>query len=396
MGAEGVKWVTNNSSPTLTRYHGASGSNTLYSPANQAAATTYFNSLAPWGVMGRVSLRPDGSVSSRCNVNTTPLQTGDNCYSDTDQTGLEQKMVYIPQFCYAIDTLTANQVWYWIGKVGDQFEKSDTSGTYTFSASDIHPAFIVDGVAKAGVYIGAYEAYNSSSVLQSVAGVAPTASTTKANFRAYAEAIGAGWELMTIQIYSALQYLFIIEYGSLYSRSVLGYGVGSGSMINTGHTTSNGNASYGTTANTTTPMSYRGVENLYGNLYKYAEGIRTDASYNVWIQPQTALHTYSDSSTLGSQSYYVNSSLTTISSSGYITGVNTGAALSWGFIPSAASGGSGSTYFCGWGNVDASNTVWMTGGSATGAPTSAEGVFGMREYAGNQAYVGARICYLPS
>ena len=127
MAAEGVKWVSNNSSPTLTRYHGASGSNTLYSPASQAVATTYFNGLAPWGSMGRVSLRPDGSVSSRCNVNTTPLQTGDNCYSDTDQTGSEQKMVYIPQFCYYCDTLTANQVWWWVGQVGDTFRKSDNS-----------------------------------------------------------------------------------------------------------------------------------------------------------------------------------------------------------------------------------------------------------------------------
>lgn len=409
MGAEGVKWVSNNSSPTLTRYHGAAGANTQYSPASQAVATTYFSGLAPWGSMGRLSLRPDGSVSSRCLTNQTSLQTaanwGDNCYSDTDQTGGEQKMVYIPQFCYAVDVLTPNQVWWWVGQVGDQFYKSDSSGTYTFSTSDIHPAFIVDGVAKSAAYIGAYEGYNSSSVLQSVAGVTPTVSTSKPNLRTYAENIGTGWELSTLQMYGALQYLYTIEYASLNSQESLGRGnTNSSAMVNTGYTTSNGNASYGTTANYTTPMSYRGVENLWGNVYKYVEGFRTDASVNVWIAAQTAAHTYSDVSTLtGGQGTavgpYVNTASVPSVTWGYINTIFTTTGtygLSWVFLAATESGGSATTYFCDETNATASRCGSFGGNWAPGGSGTAGGVYMVYGaiYTGGST-VAARLQYFP-
>jgi hypothetical protein len=430
MGAEGVKWVSNASSPTLARYHGASGSNTLYSPASQAVATTYFDALAPWGSMGRLSLRPDGSTSSRCLTHQTSLQTaanwGDNCYSDTDQTGSEQKMVYVPQFCYACDTLTANQTWWWIGQVGDTFRKSDNSGDYTFTNTgtgfeaitgntngDIHPAFIVDSVAKAGAYVGAYEGYNSSSVLQSVAGVAPTVSTTKANFRTYAEAIGAGWELYTIQQHAALQMLFTIEYASLYSGNVLGQGDSNTTTQNTGYTAmggtvSSGNASYGDNSVRTKSVSYRGVEQLWGNIEKFVEGIRTDTANGIWIAAQTRGRTYSDTSTLSPTgaggvgtvvgAYTNTGSVMPASLSGYLTAISPDSALSWMFFPSAASGGSGATYFCSNASTSAIGTSRIFNVGAHYNSTNGAGIYAI---AGNQSYTvsnpayGARLAYFP-
>jgi hypothetical protein len=362
MGAECVSWGQV-SSPTLMRYHGNGSGNTLYSPANQAAATQYFNALAPWGAMGRVSLRPDGSVASRCNINNTAMQTGDNCYSDTDDTGGEQKMVYVPQFCFYCDYVAAHNIVWWVGRVGDAFtlQASDgtfTGATHTFSTSDIHPAFIVDSVAKTGVYVSAYEGSINTNyrgtgvtVLESKAGVAPGNTQTKTVFRGYAEALGTGWELLTTQMYAAIQQLFIVEFGSFYATGSIGAGVISGAIQNTGFTAIGGanplgNATSSYVGGSVTPVSYRGIENIYGNCGTYTEGIRFDASPNIWIQPQTVLHTYSDSSTLTSQAYYVNST-DVLPATGSISNVFTTGGLGWGLFPSATSGAAYNTYICG-------------------------------------------------
>jgi hypothetical protein len=399
MGAEGVKWISNNSSPTLARYHGAAGSNTLYSPANQAAATTYFNALAPWGATGRVSLRPDGSVSSRCNVNTTSLQTGDNCYSDTDDSGGEQKMVYIPRFCYAVDTLTANQVWWWVGQIGDTFRLSDNSANYTFTTTNIHPAFIVDSMVKEGAYVGAYEAYNSSSVLKSVAGVTPTESTTPTNFRTYAQANGAGWELMTIQAMSMLKLLYIIEYANLASQSTLGYGYAAGTIQNTGTTTTYGNASYGdaTYTHNTSPLTYRGVENLYGNMYTLIEGINIKGDYMPWIAPQTNDRTTHPYAWGAFAAPYVDTTITVPSGGGFITAVDTSAANGWAFLPSVCNSGSNSTYFADYLVTATSTRLLFMGSAYNNSNVLNTGLFYIGMYATTQsaAGYGARIQYLP-
>ena len=408
MGAEGVLWASNNSSPTLTRYHGAAGSNTVYSPASQTVATTYFNALAPWGAMGRVSMLPDGTVHTRCNVNQTSLQSGagwgDYCYSDTDQTGGEQKMVYIPQFCYAVDTLTANQVWWWVGQVGDQFYKSDSSGAYTFSASDIHPVFSVNGVARQGAFVSAYEGYVSGGNLNSVAGYAPTATQTLATFRGQAQHIGTGWQLMTIQMQSALQLLFILEYATLYSGG-LGAGIGSGSLQNTGLTAgvgsgvspfvaaNYGNASYGTAARSTDPVTFRGIENLWGNERMWLEGINLKGNYMPWIAPQTTGTTYAvDTFT----SPYVDTTLTLSTLSGYTTAIATSvASYIWAFIPTTV-GGSTSTYFCNSCSIGTGNRVFAVSGGY-GESTN-KGIFWTYTYASSTtgATLGARIQYMPS
>ena len=410
MGAEGVKWVSNNSSPTLTRYHGAAGSNTLYSPASQTIATTYFSGLAPWGSMGRVSLRPDGSTSSRCVTNQTSLQTaanwGDNCYSDTDQTGGEQKLVYVSQFCYHIDILTATQVWFWVGQVGDTYRNSTNTADYTFSASDIHPAFLVGGVAKSGIYVGAYEGYISSSTLQSVAGVTPTISQTIATFRTDAEVIGVGWELTTVQSLAALQLLFILEYASLDSQAVLGNGITYDTALHvTGATTSNGNASYGTIANNTTAMSFRGVENLWGNSYMFIEGLNIKGNYDPWIVPQASVR----ATQYNSASYatpYVDTAVSIASTAACITGVFTDPTVciggNWAFIPSASSGSTYTNNYLSDEIIPATGNRIVTHGGAfdTGISSASAYHVGIFMWSlGNAtttwADVGARLMYMP-
>jgi hypothetical protein len=424
MGAEGVKWVTNNSSPTLTRYHGASGSNTLYSPANQAAATTYFNSLAPWGVMGRVSLRPDGSVASRCNVNTTPLQTGDNCYSDIDTTGSEMKMVYIPQFCYHVDQLTTNQIWYWVGAVGDTFRLSDNSGDYTFSSSDIHPAFISNTVAKSGVYVGAYEGYYNSGTtklesrggITTIADTQPTALVSITNFRTYANNNGAGWGLMMYQAWCAAALLAIIEYGSWYLRSVLSYGIsnitqnGSNNCsCNTGHTTTLGNASGqvtftsegngGATQVTTYAMSYRGIENMWGNLFQFVDGIniRAGSDYHIFTADNGTLSSTSSNGTTGAafSAPYADTSIVQLSSGNNIEMFDYTQTLKWLFIGSTG-GASTGQYTCAYQTIAATSNVLLMGGDY-GYAGAGTGPFVEKNitYNGTSRNYGARLQYTP-
>jgi hypothetical protein len=300
-------------------------------------------------------------------------------------------MVYVPQFCYAIDTLTANQVWWWVGQVGDIFRKSNNSGDYTFSPSDIHPASSVDGVTQAGAYISAYEGYNDGSNLNSVAGVTPTRTQTLATFRGQAQHIGTGWQVMTIQAQEALRTLFIIEYASL-NCGVLGSGIVSGAIQNTGGTTSYGNASYGTGANSTTPVTFRGVENLWGNERIWIEGINFKANYMPWIAPQASGATYAvDTFT----SPYVDTTITLSTLSGYTIAINTAVpAYSWTFLPTTV-GGSTTTYFCDSCSMGTGNRIYAASGGY-GESTNA-GIFWTYSYASTTsgATTGARIQYMP-
>jgi len=406
MGAEGVLWGQV-SSPTLTRYHGDASGNTVYSPTSQAAATSYFSARSPWGSMGRVSMRPDGSVASRCPVNQTSLQVannwGDNCYSDTnDDANRQQKMVYVHQFCFYIDYVAAHNIVYWVGQIGDTFtlqaaDGTFTGATYTFTSSDIHPAFSVDGVAKSGIYIGAYTAYNSSNVLQSVAGVTPTSTNaplTIANARTYAYALNSvssikNWGLTTIQTYLAVAMLCFVEYATFYVRSALGTGVLSGSLANTGGTVSYGNASYGSPT-TTVQMTYRGIEDFWGNMGYFIEGMNFKANATPFIAPQSVVNTYACDTFTG---VYADTTHTQ-PATGWVSAVYP----DWEFISSSTAGSpssSLSTYLCSNQQYATVNRVPFLGWSLSG------GLSGLFSYVAqyssvSTANLGYRIQYLPS
>ena len=295
----------------------------------------------------------------------------------------------------------------WISNaLGDSIPLQNTNlnpNTHTITAADLHPAFIVDGVAKPYALVGAYEGYISSSKLQSIAGVTPTTVQTKATHRTAAELRGAGWELMTIQMYAALQSLETIEYASLNSQTTLGNGVSTGSLINTGYTATagtapSGNASYGSTSVTTAAMSYRGVENVYANIWKFVEGLRCDTSGNYWIAPQTNALTYSDSGAPSTP--YINTGSILPAGASLPTNVYTTGALSWAFLPSAE-GGSVSTYFPDASDLAAigTNEIFIVGNAP--AMGTACGLFAIGNVASTATYysayypIGARLQYFP-
>ena len=202
-------------------------------------------------------------------VNTGSYTTG----GTANYTGSHgQVMVEIPKFWWKTDEPTSDQ-YQW--RISDEAQTGFT----------VHPAFITDGVTKDYIYMSAFEGNLSSNVLRSISGVQPTAAyNINASYsidwvRSFAQARGTGWQIQTYWGTHALQLLYLIEYADFDTQTTIGSGVvnasGSGNeSINTGATISLGNAS-GAASGTDglSSISYRGVENFWGNILKFTDGI---------------------------------------------------------------------------------------------------------------------------
>lgn len=144
--------------------------------------------------------------------------------------------------------------------------------------------------------------------LCSVSGVCPitggSANGTRAHFRTWAENRGGGkaandaasaqWSQLYADANSGLQLLYLTEYASFYSQSVLGYGIAAvtdwpayndfNPIAKSGNGNAIGNAS-GNTATaaittcagaTSVYLKYRGIENLYGHIWKFVDGYKVN------------------------------------------------------------------------------------------------------------------------
>ena len=126
-------------------------------------------------------------------------------------------------------------------------------------------------------YIGAYKMngnYSSS-------GKAPGVSGGRATFRSGVLYRGTGYSLTGFYQYVYLQCLFLLKYKSRDSQSALGNGyVGGTGVQNTGVTNTNG-LDYGSTSNLTTRVKCFGIEDLWGNVFEWMDGILVNGSYKV-------------------------------------------------------------------------------------------------------------------
>jgi len=104
-----------------------------------------------------------------------------------------------------------------------------------------------------------------------------------AEIRAYAQNIGSGWNNWNVWEMTAIRLLYYIEYKGANSQTAIGSGV-TGLAAGTGFAgvlTGADNIDTEVAANGTgqgdgvedeTPIAYRGIENLWGNVWKYVEG----------------------------------------------------------------------------------------------------------------------------
>lgn len=160
-----------------------------------------------------------------------------------------------------------------------KFSKQDLDPSL---GSGVHEAFIVGGVEKSEVFVGAYPGVVKGGELLSLPGVDPSASANHDQFVAYARACGAGWHLMSNAEWAALQ-LWCWKNGFM-PRGNSNYGRSSDNTWEAGRRIDGmapGTASG--TARTLTgsgPASWRhdnspaGISDLCGNVNEWAPGLR--------------------------------------------------------------------------------------------------------------------------
>lgn len=228
----------------------------------------------------------------RCNVADNGVITafyGDANYKEDGTNG--QVMIYQPKFYYQRLPLKLENT-----QKGQAIRRESILISATEqSGFKLHPLFDAgNGEAYDYVLLPAYEGAVLSDRLYSIAGQQPTTNITIETAENYAKARGTGWHIMNMQAISANQMLEMIEFGSLNGQTSLEDGVSNlpatpnvNCSAITGSTASLGNATGhaestisnndGTTVTNTTAgtraISYRGMENPWGNVWQMIGGI---------------------------------------------------------------------------------------------------------------------------
>lgn len=252
-------------------------------------------------------------------------------------------MVKIPAF-YIKTTKQAN------GK--PKFEIDDTipnsTGTNGRTGFYVHPAFKkADGTIRPYFLWGAYKGVEQGGKLRSISGVIPTTNKTKATFQDLARqgrsidfGITSFFERMAIQL------LFYAEFGTLNCQEACGRGIvdlAESSTVptecRTGGTNSLGDRSGYVGTNGESGVRYRGIEDLWGNVWDFLSGIMiTDKGWHY-----TNDHTKMDN--ISQMSLYAMD-LSKKYPEGYVKEMEYPTGSEWMFFPKTTTGASGNTYFC--------------------------------------------------
>ena len=256
----GVKWNSASSSPTLTRVD--EDLQEITSPY-LGGWTKFFDSHAIWGQMWRCNLTADGDAT----FGTNPR--GDGLALTNDYT-----MVRIPRVYHRF--VYDDGDWYWLvsPEPSSGFSLQPTFNQRGHSASPANQ-----------VYVGSYDAHDAgSSKLGSKSGTTPLVGQTMATFETRGNNIGTGWGLMNFHTLCLLQMLFYIEYASFDSQTKVGPGYtnASSALASGGAAAYEGTNGTSVGTNDTQAVSWRGIENLWGNLWQFIPGYNTtDTSHRI-------------------------------------------------------------------------------------------------------------------
>lgn len=388
------------------------------------------------------------TISSPASLPEFTLTAYTDFYSYYEETGFHgQVMVYQPKFYYQIlpieigtDTNTGIK---YLKKV--RYYISDRPRT----GFKLHPAFIDEnGNERDYILYGAYEAtlWNGAmgpiedyrddlhelnldtDMLCSIADLQPISGQkrpmTKVNFEKVAQNRGEGWHIETIETLSAQQLLMMIEYGKFNMQEAIGVGVtmldyvgannGSvytGSTKDLGHktgmayTSKRYNALKGTDEefyngeNGKLSISYRGVENPWGNMNKCVNKICSHLN-EVYL---TNDYIAQNGTQTGLDSSYRNTHIPTPNYSDFIYSFIYDDGKDWMFVPAALGGSSafpvGDRYAQ---NGSSWKTTVLVGGgySQDSGYTYYAGPFCFSTFVDGEdtftsAGMGARLVYLP-
>jgi len=370
--------------------------------------------------MRRCLLADDGTVNYYTDPSNSALKEDGSASVLTGADG--QVMVEIPMF----------------------YVKRSVSGTVTtwavadvpLDGFELHPAFIKNGKVVPFRYYSAYDACvfdvsasayisglnrdnpvsNTPNVdvtastgdkLSSVSGIYPMVGLTRAEFRTIAANRGAGWRQLDWTLFAAVQLLYLVEFQSFYSQDITGAGNTAGSYLTqsdnqnqsphtiAGASDSLGNGSTNTTTGAgvdakpgTSFMSFRGIENLYGNCWNWADGINVNVTANGNVHVTNNGADFADNTSTNMQLV----STTAPTSSGFVSAI---AAIDNYFIASSVSGGSSTTYLTDqWFGSASSNRVVRVGGAASsGANAGAFAVAAGVDSSSRARDAGARLAF---
>ena len=235
----------------------------------------------------------------------------------------------------------------------------------------------------------------SNDVLGSVAGKAPINQGTRANFRTVADNRGTGWRQQDFDLVSAVQLLYLVEYGSWYSQSEIGTGLTDWNTawpawnnknpiertgLSNGSATasvSNGNGVKGSY------VSYRWIENPWGHLHKWVDGININDHVPYVCNDDTH---FADNTSAN----YTSLGVTLADSNGW---QKTLEQIARGFLPASVGAGS-SAYIT---DYYYQNTGWRTakvGGAASTTGSAGINYWSLEGLSGSAAwYFSSRLSY---
>lgn len=170
------------------------------------------------------------------------------------------------------------KTWYKFNKSGNilTFQVADydrTSDGFTCEAF-----YSMDGnqTLKDYMYYSAYEGYNNSGKLRSLSGKTPTRNITIGNFRTYCKAIGTNYGLEDWAKRTYILGLLMLVTKARGIQAVIGNGIcDNNSTIDTGTMNTRG-LFYGGASSVGCKVF--GIENFWGNYYKWCDGLVTSGS----------------------------------------------------------------------------------------------------------------------
>lgn len=323
---------------------------------------------------------PDPYVAGGSHPGSSPFDNLMPWSGMTVETINDNVLVKIPKFWYKITTGTGNAISFQIAN-------------YPADGFNVSPAHQDrgDGVGERDyIYVGRY---HSVSGYKSKSGAQPLVSITRATGRTNIKNLGTGFHLWDYSALVTIWLLYIVEFANWNSQVRIGYGCGNNSAKQ--KTGASDSMPYHTgtmqTSRTTYGVGcqYRGIEDLWGNVFDFVDGIRFSGS-DIYI--------YKNPSEFSDSSGGVNTG-SRLLSTGYITAWAKPSTngYDWAIYPSAIGGGNTTHVpdYCACTN--SSGVVLVTGSSyyqdlGYGLLYMNSGI----SASGSGSYIGVRVMYLPS
>ena len=237
-------------------------------------------------------------------------------------------------------------------------------------------------------YLGAYKGHiiDSQSGLYSIFGHTPTTSKTIGTFRTHAQARGTGYEQSGFFQLTYRQVMYLLKYKGANSQTAIGRGFvdENGAVYgNVGYTNDKG-MDWGESTGKY-PMCLFGLEDFYGNIYEFIDGIYANSSRQILVADGNFNDTGSGYTSAGTATFSSNIS-------GYMKLPN-GTNLA-GFAPASTSYGSATTFFCDNAVVNAERLGAFGGDWSNGDRAGAFRLYVNPSASTSLANYGGRLMYL--